>query len=510
MNYFKYLSNSRDGGWSFQKTGEPDAFELEYWIQSNGAGFRACSAQLEQELRDHWALQRYRPTRTEHLNLILANLIVADRKQRGKGVKFHRQANAFARRTAEWPEFLSARTLSAVVDGLESLGYVEVLLGAFDDASHNGFLSQVRPTDKLRNLWRAFDTAPVDIKPALDTPLIVLRGKKPSRGKGPFVEPIHSEKFMAIEDRVRAYNEYLSRQSISLDFESQPRGAMSCRVHRVFNDETAEIQTLSRGGRFYGAFWQRIRDDRSKLLINGEPTVELDYGSLHIRMMYHLNGMSCIADPYLIPELSDFLDDRFASEQRDFVQELTFRLINSNGRQVRALGTATGEDIEREFEARLKDGLPLKVVLDVIRDAHAPVANGFGKGVGVALQNLDSEICDQIHHALMEQDIPVLSVHDSFIVGRSVEDELRSAMIHFYKSVLGTEFDPVIKKVESDSCKVIPVKEEPASLDSEYATIVAEVGINLGRKVRRTEAPSNNKKYDDMSWLEDEIRKYVI
>ena len=94
MDIFKYLSASRDGGWVIQKNGLPDAFELFFWAQSDAPEFHACSAQLEQELRDHWALQRYRPGRTDHLNLILANLIIADGKQHRKGVKFHRRAGA--------------------------------------------------------------------------------------------------------------------------------------------------------------------------------------------------------------------------------------------------------------------------------------------------------------------------------------------------------------------------------------------------------------------------------
>ena len=507
MDLFKYLSKSRDGGWPFQPTGEPDAFDLDYWLLSEAKGFRACSAHLEQELRAYWGLKRYRPARTDHLNLVLANLLITDRRQRRKGVKFHRQARAYGRKTAQWPEFLSARTLGAVIDGLEDLGYVETLPGAFDPPSGTGFLSQVRPTQMLRDLWKALDASPVEIKPAPGTPLVVLRGKKPPRGDGPFIEPIRSEKFMAIEDRVRTYNEYLSKQSISLDFEPKPRGAMDCRVHRVFNDETAEKQMLSRGGRFYGAFWQSIRDDRSRLLINGEPTVELDFGSFHIRMLYHLNGMQCVDAPYEIPAVREFLDEKFASEQRAFVKDLTNRLINSNGHQVRALGTATGDDIEGEFEVRLKDGLPLKVVLDVIRDVHAPVAKSLCRGLGVTLQNLDSEICDQIHRAMMGHDIPVLSVHDSFIVGRSAEDELRSAMIQFYKSVLATEFDPKIKKVEPEPPKMIPVKRESVSFNSLYTT---ETGNSLGRRILPREVPADDGNTNDLNWLENAMKKIVV
>ena len=158
-------------------------------------------------------------------------------------------------------------------------------------------------------------------------------------------------------------------------------------------------------------------------------------------------------------------------------------------------------------------GSPLKVVLNAIRDVHAPVAKGLSRGIGLTLQNLDSEICDHVHHALMVQDIPVLSVHDSFIVGRSVEDELRSAMVDLYKTVLDTEFKPVIKKVETDPPKLIPVKLEPDLLESLHPTITSKTGNSLDGAGCFVEASVEDERRSDgsgLKGLEEGMRRLVI
>ena len=65
-------------------------------------------------------------------------------------------------------------------------------------------------------------------------------------------------------------------------------------LHRVFNDGS-----FSRGGRFYGALHLSLpRDLRPFILIDGQPTVELDYSGLHINMLYHMAGIDYLDDPY--------------------------------------------------------------------------------------------------------------------------------------------------------------------------------------------------------------------
>jgi hypothetical protein len=58
-------------------------------------------------------------------------------------------------------------------------------------------------------------------------------------------------------------------------------------LHRVFSRGSFQL-----GGRFYGCDVQNISKRlRSHITINGEPTVEIDYSSMHLRMLYHMHGL---------------------------------------------------------------------------------------------------------------------------------------------------------------------------------------------------------------------------
>jgi hypothetical protein len=49
-------------------------------------------------------------------------------------------------------------------------------------------------------------------------------------------------------------------------------------------------------------------------------------------------------------------------------------------------------------------------------------------GMGLRLQRTDSDMCAMVHRNLRTRDLPVLSVHDSFICWKRAEPQLRSVM----------------------------------------------------------------------------------
>jgi hypothetical protein len=55
------------------------------------------------------------------------------------------------------------------------------------------------------------------------------------------------------------------------------------------------------GGRLYGPWWQNLpKEERAKLLIDGEPTLECDYSSIHPQIIFARQGEPFDFDPYLI------------------------------------------------------------------------------------------------------------------------------------------------------------------------------------------------------------------
>jgi hypothetical protein len=192
--------------------------------------------------------------------------------------------------------------------------------------------------------------------------------------------------------------------------------------------------TFTEGGRFYGGFHLALpKAVRRHILINQEPTVEPDFSALHIRMLYHLEGIDYREDAYAA--LCD------SKEERKVFKIIFLVAINAETKRKAIYG------IQKELDEK---GIPfdtdyhnLKACLQRIKDVHGPISKYLNTGVGLKLQNLDSRITDLILKTLTHEEIPVLPVHDSFIVRERDRDRLIEVMRSSYFQLMG--YDPVIK-----------------------------------------------------------------
>jgi len=200
-------------------------------------------------------------------------------------------------------------------------------------------------------------------------------------------------------------------------------------LHRVFNNGT-----FSQGGRFYGGFHlELLRNLRKHILINGEPVVEPDFSALHIRMLYHLEGIDYREDPYIALCNS--------KEERKVFKTIFLVAINA------ATEKKTIYGIQKELE---ENGIPfdteyqnLKRCLQRVKNVHRPIAKYLNTGVGLKLQNLDGQITDLILKTLTHEGIPVLPVHDSYIVRERDKDRLIEVMKSSYHRVMN--YEPIIE-----------------------------------------------------------------
>ena len=211
-------------------------------------------------------------------------------------------------------------------------------------------------------------------------------------------------------------------------------------LHRVFSRSSFELN-----GRFFGAghigLPKLIR--KNCLKINDNITIEPDYSSLHIRMLYHREGIQYKDDPYLL--LCDNEDDR------DFYKILQLIAINAET-EAKTIGAVRKKIRDKEYEDYFTDSgyskkwdLTDKFIVSQLRrfeNAHKPIAKYLNSGIGLTLQNMDSQITEAILVRLMEQNIPCLPIHDSYIVQHLHKDALINAMLEEYEKKMG--FEPVI------------------------------------------------------------------
>jgi hypothetical protein len=230
-------------------------------------------------------------------------------------------------------------------------------------------------------------------------------------------------KIESIEDEDTAHELYLKKFRLKdIGVDRLVFSLNSESLHRVYNRGS-----FSCNGRAYGALHQNLaKHMRPFIRINDRPTIELDFSALHILMLYHHEGIDYQGDPYVAPG---------GKEMRKIFKAVGLVAINAENPK-EAYGA-----IRDELKAR---GIPLPQIkrplvslVEMFRNAHAPIAKHLFSDAGIWLQNLDSRIMNAILMRLMERDILGLPVHDSVIVQREHQEALREIMMREYEAVMG-------------------------------------------------------------------------
>lgn len=202
-------------------------------------------------------------------------------------------------------------------------------------------------------------------------------------------------------------------------------------LKRIFNER------LEYGGRFYGNYQNLPSRERERILIDGEITVEPDYKAIHFHLLYALEGLQFVGDPYLvigyehlrpvfkllclqlvnIEHLSAFKACITKSADTDLQQRFReYRAKREAYDKAKAMGLKAYPPIKSKAFAGFIEGIPQGVtgdeLLSLLLERHAPIAHHFGSPkIGLKLQRLDSDVMANALERL--RGIPCLPVHDS-------------------------------------------------------------------------------------------------
>jgi len=216
-----------------------------------------------------------------------------------------------------------------------------------------------------------------------------------------------------------------------------PKLIFEPKYYRVFNSAK-----FTEGGRFYSGYQNLKKERRKELKLNGYSTVEIDYKALHPTMLYNLEKLDYQDDPYI--QIEDF-------ERKD-VKVLMQILLNSTSKN-QAISAAihhSRKQIRRLEEILLKDKRNSRIVrkkivhlerkieftvkaFHLIEEEHKRLSKYFYSGIGIHLQRKDSALAEGIMSHFMERNIPILGIHDSFIVPEHHQVELADTMIYYYQ-----------------------------------------------------------------------------
>lgn len=383
--------------------------------------------------------------RKKHLKVVLLNLYVNWWIDPTLKTTYSRSPNSYSAGSIYNELHISRMTID-VVDWLSDVGLVETKIGFYNKVTKKGFDTRFWPTDILVKRFKAAKFGIYDLGFNEDRLAVILKDKD----KLP-VEYELSPHTDSMQADLRRYNKLLHRTFIlphSLDcaqITSEPSSLhfahqQSKFVYRVFNNSSFLL-----GGRFYGGWWTNCRKElRGEILIDDHPTIEVDFGSLHPNLLYAREGIDMWAElkdgPYVINPVS--FEDQ-PDRLRLLAKQIMLILLNVEDRN----------SIPAAFRDRQAAGSPLKKltneevfeVVDQLETLNAPISRHFASGIALELQFIDSKIAARVVNQFVDLNVPVLVVHDSFIVPQGWEEELEAAMDIAFRAETDSDFSSQLK-----------------------------------------------------------------
>lgn len=392
-----------------------------------------------------------------------------------------------------------------VIPFLEKQGYIETFGFQYNrgNAAGRSYSSRMRATDKLINLIESSYNGSEDMfdEDTSNDETIVVKGLKLSdrwaritdssgkqkrikiKGKRKICKTPDTREVRQMRENLKIINAVMDKAEITLDISEKQLQELNARMlndpntnkqaidfsrkrlHRVFLD-----RRLDRGGRFYGPWYQNIpKEYRQYILIDGAPTLELDYSSLHPNLLYYYAG----SKP---PEGDLYQLEDYSKSTRKFLKGMFLRMINSNSRN-----DAKGSIRQAVFYDKkvaippelgnLKDKT-LDPIIDGLLEKHKPLSKYIFKfkNLGNWLQNIDSRIAEKVLLYFAVNGIAALPMHDSFIIDarhyQNLEDIMNRVILESFGTHIGISNDDYVPLVER-MFGIIDEQIEKGSYDNE-------------------------------------------
>lgn len=302
--------------------------------------------------------------------------------------------------------------------------------------------TRYRATERLISLCEDYGINRFMITTYAEPEIIILKDKKAKNQSSGLVIDYQDTAFtLQARKNLKKINDFIGKQCLNLDITDKQHNDLLTRLRqhtdihkaqyidftktalrRIFNNASFE-----QGGRFYGAWWQKIPSDyRLFITINGKKTSQLDYSGMHFSIMYAQVGMDLpMDDPYA-------LDGYDASLRNDI--KVAFNAIVNCKSERQAIQTVNYYIRQGELSLELISGE--KVIEEFIK-LHPAIKDKIASGEGIKGHFIDSQIAEKILLKGVDYDIPILPIHDGFITTASSAHILHDWMLDSFKEITG-------------------------------------------------------------------------
>lgn len=335
----------------------------------------------------------------------------------------------------------------SVLEWLNDAGYVRILLGEVITWKKNtrGTHSPVMP-DQCRPSMLVFgeylqEKVKATQKDISDIPTI------------PDVIQMRDENKKVIEKALGREEKRLIKVLDSYNFSSRKfvitvgETYYDIQLRKVFNNSS-----WKQGGRSYvtgegsGIMKRSFRKD---IRIDGNPTVEIDFKSLHPSMIAEFQGYKLPEgfDPYGIQ-----LEGYDKKTLRSIAKIAFMCIFNSKNltqataavsQELRDLRDDDGKHIPTQWKEKglVPTVIQVKLILQELAMHNIYAQDWVFSGKGIFLQNTDSKIMDLVIQQFLDVDEFMIPVHDSVVVEERLKDFAVNAMQVAYKQVMKTDMN---------------------------------------------------------------------
>ena len=243
----------------------------------------------------------------------------------------------------------------------------------------------------------------------------------------------------------------------------------------------------SLGGRYHGGWWQQVPSElRKDILINDQHTVEVDYSGFHVSIAYGLEGLQPPDDPYALDASVEPLKPK---QQRQDVKLLVLTAINAKDRK-------SAYNAFRDEKNREQRNLPedqkvsytnalLEQLLNQFIDENKPIERYLCTDKGVELMAIDGRITTRIIEHFTRKKIPVLTVHDSYVIQSQYEQQLMNQMVYATKAEVGDfYFKKKQEKLSPNVVNTFAKMDNQINVLQGYTSIAESIKRTEGYKLR--------------------------
>lgn len=194
----------------------------------------------------------------------------------------------------------------------------------------------------------------------------------------------------------------------------------------------------------HGKSYQQLPYDiRKDLTINGEPTIEVDYSTLHLNMLYARSGAHTPSGD-LYNMVADEIGIESTKALRRCIKHICMVAINAMSYKsfMSAYNVDMGYEIRKVVETY---GIAVKDVLCAFEAAHPALKQYINSDIGIQLQSDDGDIMMDILQQMQSDDILGLPLHDSIICQKGNEDRVAEIMKEKYEEYTGYSIGVSVK-----------------------------------------------------------------